>query len=323
MTRTIVGVLRGGPSNEYNLSLKTGAAILNALPEDSYETRDIFVDKQGTWHLHGTPATPARALSQLDVVLNAMHGGPGEDGTVGRIVERAGVAYVGSQPSATWLSQNKIRAREALTAAGIKMPQAVSFSLNDNLNTAQMAQQAFAKFAGPYVVKPALSGSSYGVRLVPTLHQLPDAIGDVLDEYGTALVEEYIQGREASVGVIENFRNEDLYVLPPAHVIWPEGAKHLDSQAHEEERVRYQSPSSFSFEEKAKLADMARAAHVALGMRHFSHANIKLTPNALYLLEVDAIPHLYEAASFPIMLESIGSNLPAFLDHVIQLAKSR
>lgn len=323
MTRTVVGVLRGGPSNEYNLSLKTGAAVLNALPSDRYETRDIFVDKQGTWHLHGMPATPARALAQVDVVFNAMHGGPGEDGTVGRIVERAGVKYAGAQPRASWLSQHKVLAREALQAAGIRMPQAVSYTLNSGLNTAQMAQQALARFAGPFVVKPALSGSSYGVRLVPSLFELPDAIGDVLDEYGSAIVEEYIRGREASVGVIEGFRNENLYVLPPAHVLWPEGALHLDSHAHEEDLVRYQAPSSFSYEEKERLADVARAAHQALGMTGYSHANFKLTPNAVYLLEVDAIPALYDHASFPIMLESIGSNVPAFLDHVIELAKKR
>src|SRR3989338_464418 len=97
MSRMSVGILRGGTSKEYELSLKTGAAMMAALPEEQYETRDILIDKQGLWHLRGTPATPARALSQVDVVLNALHGGVGEEGTVQRILERAGVPYAGSR----------------------------------------------------------------------------------------------------------------------------------------------------------------------------------------------------------------------------------
>ncbi len=78
MARTAVGILRGGTSSEYDLSLKTGAVMLGALPEDRYDMRDIFVDKRGYWHLRGIPADPSRILSQLDVVLNALHGGIGE-----------------------------------------------------------------------------------------------------------------------------------------------------------------------------------------------------------------------------------------------------
>ena len=77
MARMSVGVLRGGTSSEYDLSLKTGAAMLAALPETLYDTRDIFIDKQGYWHLRGMPVDAARALSQIDVVLNALHGGVG------------------------------------------------------------------------------------------------------------------------------------------------------------------------------------------------------------------------------------------------------
>src|SRR3989344_3801515 len=109
MARTVVGVLRCGTSNEYDLSLKTGAAMLNALPDDSYDARDILIDKRGLWHARGVPVEPARALSQVDVVLNALHGGVGEDGTVARVLERAGVPYTGSGPMQLALSLNKLR----------------------------------------------------------------------------------------------------------------------------------------------------------------------------------------------------------------------
>src|SRR3989338_4458579 len=85
MARTSVGILRGGTSSEYDLSLRSGAAMLAALHESQFDARDIFIDKRGYWHLRGAPVDAARALAQIDVALNALHGGVGEDGTVQRI----------------------------------------------------------------------------------------------------------------------------------------------------------------------------------------------------------------------------------------------
>src|SRR3989344_9302126 len=97
MAKTIVGVLRGGASSGYNLSLKTGTAIIDNLAPERYEPRDIFIDKKGGWNLRGRPMSPMRALAQVDVVLNALHGGTVEDGTVGRILQIAGITYAGSR----------------------------------------------------------------------------------------------------------------------------------------------------------------------------------------------------------------------------------
>ena len=197
MARIIVGILRGGPSSEYDLSLKTGAALLNALPEDKYDTRDVFIDKTCTWHMRGMPADAARILSQIDVVLNALHGGVGEDGTVQRILERAGVPYAGSRALASGASLNKVRARELMQAAGIRMPHAVSFSLSNDMTTGDMARAVFEQFGPPYVVKPASEGTSFGIIIIDSILDLPDAIGDMLDTYGAALVEEFIRGVRA------------------------------------------------------------------------------------------------------------------------------
>src|SRR3989338_10160805 len=154
MARTVVGILRGGTSSEYNLSLKTGAVMLSALPEERYETKDILIDKAGMWHMRGIPADPVRALSHVDVVLNALHGGVGEDGTVQRMLERVGVPYAGSRALSSGLSMNKVRAREVLKNAGIQMARAVSFSLENQMSTRDMAEAIFSAFGPPYVVKP-------------------------------------------------------------------------------------------------------------------------------------------------------------------------
>ncbi|HUO56440.1 MAG TPA: ATP-grasp domain-containing protein [Candidatus Paceibacterota bacterium] len=322
MLRTIIGILRGGSSSEYDLSLKTGAAMLSALPEDRYDARDIFVDKQGIWHLRGIPVPSARALQQVDVVLNAMHGGVGEDGTLQRFLDTTGIPYAGSGAYASAASYNKIRTHEILEAAGVRMPPFVAFSLNDNMTTAQMARIVFNLFAPPYVVKPPREGASTGIIIANSLVDLPDAIGDVLDTYGTALIEQYIRGDHVSAAVIEDFRGDPLYVLPPAQQRFPVGTRMIEPAHHREASFEHIVPTYFSHDEKKTIEEMARKAHRALDMKHFSRTDFIKTPKALYLLEVNAVPGLYPGASLPPMLESVGSSVSEFLDHAIHLAHS-
>lgn len=321
MSRTIVGVLRGGTSGEYNLSLKTGGAMLAALPDDKYDARDIFVDKSGTWNVRGMPMQPARALSQIDVVLNALHGGAGEDGTVQRILDRAGVSYAGADALGSSVSLNKARAREVLRAAGVRVPLGATFSAQDELTTGEMARQVFSQFGPPYVVKPTMGGASIGLKLAMTLHELADVLGDILNAYGAALVEEYVRGQEVSVGVIENFRSEDLYALPPGHVVLPEGHKHVTYEHHDGALLKHVVPSNFTQAEKRVLMNAAKSAHQALGLKDFSRADLILTPRTVYLLEVNTVPGLYAGASLPPMLESVGSSTREFLEHAIKLAR--
>jgi len=321
MIRTSVGILRGGTSSEYPLSLKTGAAMMDALPDDTYDARDILIDKTGTWHLHGKPVDATRALAQIDVVLNALHGGVGEDGTVQRILDRAGVPYAGSRALASGLSLNKIRAREVFQKAGLRMPRGMSFNLDNELDTREMAEAIFDTFGPPYMVKPPMEGSAFGIRYIATIIELQGALAEMLDAYGAALVEEYLHGAHATVGVIEHYRGEDVYALPAAHIRIPKGERHVQYSIHERGAAEHQVPSNFTHEEKQMLGDIARAAHRALGLAHYSDADFVLTRRGPYLLEVNSTPHLYPSAAFPKMLESVGSSTREFLEHAIALAR--
>ena len=321
MARTIVGVLRGGTSSEYDLSLKTGAAMLNALPEDSYDTRDILIDKSGLWHSRGMPVDPSRALQQVDVVLNGLHGGVGEDGTVQRILERAGVPYAGSSPLASALSLNKIRAAHVLRHAGIRMPQSAAFVARPGMDTGEMAKLVFAEFGPPYIVKPALEGASNGILIAASIVDLPDTLADVLDAYGSVLVEQYVRGENATVGIIEDFRGEDVYALPPVHILVPDNAEILHFAHHTQGGNQHLVPSDFSTSDKKALVDMAKQAHRALGLSDFSRADFIVTKHGPYLLEVNSLPGLHEHASFPHMLTSVGSSIKGFLEHAVGLGR--
>lgn len=321
MARTVVGVLRGGTSNEYGLSLKTGGAVLGALPENDYDTRDILIDKTGLWHSRGIPMEPARALSQVDLVINALHGGIGEDGTVQRILDRTAIPYIGSEALPSGLSLNKIQSGIVLKNAGIRMPRAVSFSVQSSMPVGEMARFVFEHFGPPYLLKPPFGGASHGLVLVATIVELPNAIADAIEAYGAALVEEFVHGEEASVGIIEDFRGQELYALPPAHVMYPEESPFLHFDHHTNGELRYAVPSNFTDLEKRALIEAARAAHRTLGLKHHSRADFILTKRGPYLLEVNAYPGLHEHAAFPHMLESVGSSVKDFLTHAVGLSR--
>lgn len=321
MARTIVGVLRGGTSSEYDLSLKTGATILNALPESEYDTRDILIDKQGLWHWRGMPADPSRALSQVDVVVSGLHGGVGEDGTVQRTLDRLGIPYVGSNALASALSLNKIRAAEVLRHAGIRMPRSFGFSASREADTGEMARAVFAQFGPPYIVKPSSQGASHGIVIAAGILDLPQKLADVLEAFGSALVEEYLVGEDATVGIIEDFRGEEVYALPPVHIVVPDEFSILHFDHHHHGGHTHIVPSDFDHAEKEALEDMAKQAHRALGLSDFSRADFIQTARGPYLLEVNSLPGLHEHASFPKMLESVGSSVANFLGHAVGLSK--
>ena len=171
-----------------------------------------------------------------------------------RILDSLGVPYAGSRAGASNLSLHKARAKEVFRASGIATPRGASFSLENQMNAHDMAQAVFALFGPPYIVKPSMEGAGSGILFVATIIELPDAIADVLDAYGTALVEEYLFGEEATVGVAEDFRGEELYVFPPVHIEIPEGHKHITYEHHEEGSLRHNVPSAFSRAEKEALA---------------------------------------------------------------------
>ena len=295
--------------------------MLQALPEEMYDTRDILIDKRGFWHLRGMPVDPSRALQQVDVVLNGLHGGVGEDGTVQRILDQTGVPYAGSSSPASALSLNKIRAAEILHHAGILMPRSAAFVARSGIDTGEMASLVFSEFGPPYIVKPALEGASHGIVIAATIIDLPQVLADVLDAFGSALVEEYVMGEDATVGVIEDFRSEELYVLPPVHIILPDGAEIIEFAHHLQGGQEHIVPSDFSQGEKKALADAARQAHRALGLCDFSRSDFIVTKHGSYLLEVNSLPGLHEHASFPHMLESVGSSIKGFLEHAVGLAR--
>ena len=148
------------------------------------------------WHLRGVPAVPSRVLSQIDVVLNALHCGVGEDGTVQHRTRALRGAVRGFPRAFSGAPLNKVRARTFPPGGDTDAARYHAFNLANQMNTSEMAEAVFSQFSPPYVeARERRRFLRNSVR--PDYHRTSERIGDVLDAYGAALVEEYLWARRA------------------------------------------------------------------------------------------------------------------------------
>src|SRR3989338_1366462 len=206
-----VGVLRGGAPDEYDVSLKTGSQVLKHLPENKYHPFDMLIDREGIWYLSGFPITLDTLRYKIDVVFNALHGYYGEDGKVQQFLENLHIPYTGSGPLASALAMNKKLAKNKFNELGIKTP--LVYIISEGLNYNQIANDIFNKISPPWIIKPISGGSSIGIRIVKTISDLILILKEIDNDKHNFIVEQFIQGREATCGVIQDFRGDNLYSL--------------------------------------------------------------------------------------------------------------
>lgn len=319
--QTIVGVLRGGPSREHEVSLKSGAAILANLPEERYLARDIYIDRSGVWHDRGRPTSPERVLRQLDVVLIGLHGEYGEDGEVQKLLERFGVPYAGADSFGSYLAMHKVMAKARAQEAGLLTPESHFVEREEDINDA--AAEIIRTFHQPVIVKPVGWGSSVGVSIVGGYAPVRDAIAALFtDGAPGVLVEELIRGKEATVGIVENLRGETLYSLPPIEIIPPEGDFFNYTNKYDG-TTREIIPGNFSRVAAEELQRAAKVIHRALGLRHYSRSDFIVTPKGIYYLETNTLPGLTTESLLPKSLAAVGVTFQDFLSHLVNLALGR
>lgn len=322
MQKLNVAVLRGGPSSEYDVSLITGASIIANLDKDKYTVFDILVDKNGTWHRQGFEKLPAEALYDIDLAILGFHGEYGEDGKVQKILDAIHIPYTGSNAVGSALAMNKILAKEVYKKAGLKIANQVVVESNGDLQN--QAQDIFKNFPLPVVVKPHASGSSVGVQVVRDFKALLSALIEASKYSEKVLVEQYIRGREATCGVIDNFRGEDYYALLPVEIIPPKDAGFFSKEVKYNGETKEICPAQFDDEIAKQIQDMAILAHKSLGLRHYSRSDFIVTEKGMvYILETNSLPGLTEQSLFPKSLVAVGSNLAQFLDHLVSISTKK
>ena len=184
--------------------------------------------------------------------------------------------------------------------------------------------EVWKTFIQPSVVKPMALGSSVGVGIARDFQTFRALILAALEKSDAALVEEYIKGREATCGVVENFRGEEIYQLLPVEIIPPTDKEFFDYQAKYSGISREICPGNFSSAEKAVIQQAAALVHQTLGLGHYSRSDFIISPKrGIYFLEVNTLPGLTNESLLPKSLAAVGCSLSDFLEHLLTLALNR
>lgn len=291
--------MRGGPSGGYDSSLKTGEYILSALREmpETYTPIDIFISKDGEWHRGGLAHEPHHALRHADVVWNALHGSYGADGQAQRMLEGLRIPFVGSSAVASMLAMDKDMAKRLYQRYSLATP-AHELLTEDNLNEDRLIN-IFRNYLYPVVIKPAQAGGSPNLSLARTFLELKRKVSETLVHSPRVLVEEFIKGDKVSCAVIEGARGERIYALLPSS----------------------KAKSKLKVEENKRVEEMAKRAHEALGLSHYSCSDFIITPKRkIYILQTNSLPPLHKDSSMHYSLCATGWRARDFVDHVLKLA---
>ncbi|HPM42832.1 MAG TPA: D-alanine--D-alanine ligase [Candidatus Omnitrophota bacterium] len=273
-----VAVLAGGPSRERDISLRSGKAVYDALKKENIDV--ILLEMWDN-------IEDVLCEFKFDVAFIALHGRFGEDGTVQRALDHAGIPYTGSGPEASSQALDKIAAKRIFANSCIPTPHYVAFergltSIEDVYN-----------FGMPLVVKPQFEGSSIGLGIVRHRDELAEALEHGLKFDNRLLIEEFVDGRELTVGILDE-KALPVVEIVPKNRIYDYSAKYNDPD------TRYLAPAPLDKRISDEAKSIGEKAHAALGCRSFSRVDMMLDRSgALFVLEVNTIPGMTERSLLP------------------------
>lgn len=287
-----VAVLMGGPSAEREVSLRSGRAVTEGLRQAGYEVVEIEVQGQAF-----------NLPPQVEAVFIAMHGEFGEDGQVQDILARKKVPYTGSRPEASRIAFDKLRSKQILVRHGIPTP------VFEVLRSGQARMLPL-----PVVVKPLRQGSSFGCHKVAVEADWPGALADAMTYNGEVLVENYIDGKELTVGIV------DGEVLPVIEIRAPNNT--YDYRAKYTKGVtEYLVPAPIDADATRRCQDLSVRTYRALDGRGMGRVDLRMSPDGrIYVLELNTIPGFTETSLLPKAANVAGYAFPALCDRILRTA---
>jgi len=309
-------VLRGGPGAEREVSLAGGQCVANALRKAGHEVLEADIAPDNLSILAGED------FKKIDIVFPVLHGTFGEDGQLQQILEDRRIRFVGSDSQSSRLAMDKYRSKEVFLKAGLLTPHA---ELLDRARLEKSCcqdpdlwyEELIEQIGLPCVIKPNLQGSSVGVIIARQIDQALEAIRDTLSSYGDCLLEQFISGRETTVGIVGQ-RALPVLEVKPATGFYDYQAKYLA------EDTSYLFDLDLSEKELELMQDQALRAFSTLGCRDLARVDfIRDSQGNNCLLEVNTIPGFTDHSLVPKAAAHMGIGMPDLCDQIVQLAYSR
>ena len=335
-----IGILFGGSSEEHPVSVKSAQEVAKNLDAEKYEPFYIGITKSGAWRLCDGPAanwedgncrpavlSPDRSdpgllvLEQgkyetisLDVVLPVLHGRLGEGGAMQGLLELSGIPYVGCDVQSSALCMDKSLAYVVARSAGIATPDFWTVTANENVDPDRLTYPVF--------VKPARSGSSFGVSKVSRPEELPSAV-EVARQYDSkVLIEEAVVAGEVGCAILGN--GMDLIAGEVDRIALSHGFFRIHQESEPESGSENSTaivPADISAELRSLVQETAKAVYRALGCTGLSRVDMFLKEDGTIVLnEVNTLPGLTSYSRYPRMMAAAGLPLAEVIDRIVSLA---
>jgi D-alanine---(R)-lactate ligase len=339
MARLKLGIIFGGVSEEHPVSLKSAREVAKNLDLEKYEPFYIGISENGEWKLcdgpdenwesNSRPAalSPDRGVHglllledgkydtiRLDVVLPVLHGKIGEDGAIQGLFEVSGIPYVGCDIPSSALCIDKSLTYRVVSSAGIATPYFRIVTSDEDVDPDQLNYPVF--------VKPARSGSSFGVSKVTSKEELPSALEAARKYDSKVLIEEGIAGREIGCSILGN--EGDLFVGEPDRVALTHGFFRIHQEATPEtgsENSSFICPADISAESRELVRETAKTIYRLLGCRGLARVDLFLKEDGSVVLnEVNTLPGLTSYSRYPRMMQAAGLPFGEMIDRWVSLA---
>jgi D-alanine-D-alanine ligase len=297
-TAANIAVMLGGPSAEREVSLRSGAGVARALRSLGHRVHEVD-PREGTFHL--PPGT--------DVVFLALHGTYGEDGTVQEQLDELRVPYTGCDASASRIAFDKVLTKQRCMDAGVPTAR---FLVINRADTAWPAG-----WTPPLVVKPVRQGSSVGVRFVERVEDWPGALEEALKHDSEAVVEEKIDGRETTVGILGG------RVLPIVEVR-PRSGPYDYGNKYTPGRTEYFCPAAFNPQVTGAIQRAALGAFESIGGGDYARVDVMVRAGGEpVVLEVNTLPGMTETSLLPKAAAAAGIEYAQLCEMMIEMALRR
>jgi D-alanine-D-alanine ligase len=303
-----LGILMGGSSFEREISYRSAENIANSLDKTKYDVTKYDVPEDGS-----TAWITSLTADRPDIVLNALHGGNGEDGGVQGLLNCLGIPFVGSDVTASAICMDKALCKELMRAASIPVADGVSIKRNESLAT---YEETIGGLGFPLIVKPNKGGSSLGINVVNNMDELRSAVYAVFEDFADdAIVERYIDGKEVTCAVLQGENGAEVISLLDIN---KQGGI-FDYTAKYEGSIWSGGISNLPRYMQDMINGIAKKAFTMLGCSGYACVDMILDEEQIYVIEVNTLPGMTEKSLIPNAVKAVGSDLGSFLDKLIDL----
>lgn len=330
-----IAVVFGGQSAERDVSIASGAQVFKALREAGHEVlavdtaRGVLGPEEEDYLLSARVAavppdndelsliqanaqtlTSSPKLKQVEVLFLALHGGIGEDGTLQALLDMTGIPYTGSTHRGSVYAMDKDVSKQIFRIANIPTP--------DWLMAPCSVDDVEARVGFPAVVKPNKQGSTIGLTVVHQRDELALAIDQASHYDDEVMIEQYIPGRELTVGILAHRALAVGEIIPKHGEIFDYQSKYQQGGATEI------FPADLSPQQTATVQDLGLRVHKALKLKDYSRVDFRLDPKGnVWCLEANSLPGLTATSLLPQSAQAVGISFPELCETICRLAIER